>query len=159
MLTCKWISLGAGRLTLWHYLGRDSLAALREFGVTRVVTLLTEDQGALKIGEQVQQLGIAWMWISIRSGKRPQGEAERLLLDALPVVSKQLEDGESVLVHCSAGQHRTGMFAYALLRSRGYSRDDALDLIGTMRKETRAGLQERHLQWGDRVVEKPTADC
>jgi protein-tyrosine phosphatase len=62
-----------------------------------------------------------------------------------------------MLIHCSAGIHRTGMVAYALLRRRGLSRDDALGVLGEARRHTREGVQERHLRWGDALAEITSA--
>jgi hypothetical protein len=44
------------------------------------------------------------------------------------------------------------MLAYALLRWRGVSEDQALELIGAMRPETREGLRDEHFAWGDQVA-------
>jgi len=152
MLTCNWVAIGNGKLTLWHFPGKRSIPALKNFGVTRIVSLLTEAQGALRVGEPAQALGIAWTWVPVRNGKPPQKETEQRLFAGISEISRALDAGDSVLIHCSAGIHRTGMFAYALLRARGFTRDDALGLIAQMRAETRAGLVEKFLRWGDQAV-------
>jgi protein-tyrosine phosphatase len=74
-----------------------------------------------------------------------------MLLNGLPNLWNALERGRSVLIHCAAGIHRTGMVAYGLLRWCGHSADEALTLIGQMRTHTRDGLQPKQLQWGDEI--------
>ena len=125
---------------------------LHKFGVTRVVTLLTEEQGAFRIRDMVEPLGIAWTWLPIRNGKRPEGEVTARIVAALPILSAHLDAGDAMLIHCSAGIHRTGMVTFALLRCRGYSESDALDLIAQMRATTRDGLHAKHLRFGNVVV-------
>lgn len=62
---------------------------------------------------------------------------------------RAIEAGESVLIHCSAGMHRTGMMAFAVLRWLGTAQAEALNLIHTMRPQTREGMREEHLVWGN----------
>jgi protein-tyrosine phosphatase len=52
------------------------------------------------------------------------------------VASTLAEDGTArVLIHCKAGVHRSVMVAYAVLRLRNHSPDDAADLIHQHRAE------------------------
>ncbi len=118
MLNCNWVKVGNGKLTLWHFLGKESVAQLQTFGVTRVVTLLTEDQGAFQIRDQIEPLGIAWTWLPIRRGRFLSNDEQQHLRAALPELSGYLDNGEAILIHCSAGIHRTGLVAFALLRWR-----------------------------------------
>jgi len=50
------------------------------------------------------------------------------------------------LIHCSAGLHRTGMFAYALLRKGNIAPFEALQIIGEIRIETRNALEDKYTQ-------------
>jgi len=154
MLNCNWVEVGNGKLTLWHFLGKESVAPIQAFGVTRVVTLLTEDQGAFQIRDQIEPLGIAWTWLPIRRGKFLSNDEQQHLRAALPELSGYLDNGEAILIHCSAGIHRTGLVAFALLRWRGYDQADALKMIEQMRLHTREGIQSKHLRFGNRVAEE-----
>ena len=49
-----------------------------------------------------------------------------------------LQDGHSVLIHCAAGLHRTGVVAYMLLRMLGKSKNETLRLA-----TLHVGLEER----------------
>jgi protein-tyrosine phosphatase len=104
------------------------------------------------LGQTAQGFGLRWTWLPLPNGKYPRGEAHKLLAAALPLLSSYLDDGDSILIHCAAGIHRTGMLAYGLLRWRGYGKAEALDLISQMRTHTRNGLHPRHVLWGDNVI-------
>lgn len=71
---------------------------------------------------------------------------------ALPALADRLEASRSILIHCSAGIHRTGMVAYALLRWYGCDEEQALASIGAMRPHTRDGLQRKQIEWGNEAV-------
>ena len=143
-----WLPVGPGQLALWH---RPRLRAIPHLGCDRVATLLSEREGAREIGGAVQRAGIAWSWIPLRDGKTPTGSRGEEARRDLWELSAHLEAGESILLHCSAGMHRTGMMAYALLRGRGLSRDEALDLIERLRPHARTAMRAEYLAWGDGI--------
>jgi len=151
-LTCQWLPLGRGRLTLCHRPGSRAIAQLVQFGCTRVLTLLSEREGAPGVGAQIQNQGLQWTWLPMRDGKPPQADTAQAIRNLLPILSGWLDEGESILIHCAAGIHRTGMVSYALLRWRGYSDPEALDLLAQMRPQTREGLQLRQIRWANRTV-------
>ena len=143
------VNVGNGRLALDHRPGRGDFARLREQGCTHVVTLLKESESAQKIGSQTKNAGMEWVWVPVPNGHYPQGEVHERLLAAMPQISQLLDEGNSLLIHCSAGIHRTGTVAYGLLRWRGVERDEAMRLIHTMRKETAEWMMEKRRRWGD----------
>lgn len=148
----EWNAVGGGRLSLGH---RPRLRRIRYFpveGCDRVVTLLSAAEGAEEIGELVQAAGMAWTWIPLPDARPPSGRLERAVRQALRELSERLAAGESIVLHCSAGIHRTGMIAYALLRMCGIDHDAALERIGTMRAHTLAGLTDEHVQWGRNLL-------
>jgi len=145
----RWATVGAGKLALEHRPGLSKIPSLAPQGCQRVVTLLSEKEGARRVGQAVQQAGMAWTWLPVPNGQYPRGETHRLLLEGLLQLVEWLDAGEAILIHCSAGIHRTGMLAYALLCWRGLSAEEALELIGALRDHTRAGLQARQIAWGN----------
>ena len=57
--------------------------------------------------------------------------------EQLPEVFQWLfKNEEKVLMHCSAGMHRTGTIAYTLLRMAGLPKDEAYESLQKMRIET-----------------------
>jgi protein-tyrosine phosphatase len=149
----NWASIGNGRLSLWHRPAKKAILQLGNLGCTWVLTLMCAREGALDIGRQVNQVGLKWIYSPLENGKPPQGEAAESIKRILPILSLGLDEGQSILIHCSAGIHRTGMVAYTLLRLRGYTQEEALSLINQMRQQTREGIRNDHIKWGNEVIQ------
>jgi protein-tyrosine phosphatase len=146
------VKVGKGRMALYHRPRGVDFQLLRKMGCTHVVTLLKESEGALKVGAMAQNAGLTWIWLPVPNGDRPVGEIHQRLTEELPRLSQLLDDGSSLLIHCSAGIHRTGTVAYGLLRWRGETRENSLKLIGRMRMVTLDGVGEKRLRWGDAIA-------
>jgi len=147
-----WIELGAGRLTVRGRPSHKALPGLRGDGCTHIVTLLSEREGAPLLGEAVKAAGMEWFWFPLPNGTPPTGEARDRAVERIEQMSRLIDVGGSLLIHCAAGIHRTGMIAYALLRWRGLEPESALERLGAMRTHTREGVHEKHLRWGDELV-------
>jgi protein-tyrosine phosphatase len=145
----KFVKVGNGRLALHHRPRRTDFPLLHQLGCTHVITLLKESESAHRYGDMARMAGIEWVWIPIPNGKYPEGEVHDRLLEAMPELSKLLDAGKSILIHCSAGIHRTGLVAYALLRWRGMESKKAMRIIAQTRKETAEGMMEKRMRWGD----------
>lgn len=145
----NFVKVGNGRLALNHRPGNKDFAILRELGCTHVVTLLKESEFAKTVGAHSQIAGLEWIWLPIPNGNYPQGEVHERMLAAMPKLSQLLDEGKSLLIHCSAGIHRTGTVAYGLLRWRGMERDEAMQVIHQIRPITAEGMMEKRRCWGD----------
>lgn len=145
----RFVKVGNGRLALNHRPGGRDFKILRELGCTHVVTLLKESEFAHQIGDHALNAGLEWFWLPVPNGNYPEGEVHERLLEAMPKLSRLLDEGNSLFIHCSAGIHRTGTVAYALLRWRGMEREEAMSLIGETRRETAEGMMEKRRRWGD----------
>lgn len=145
----NFVKVGNGRIALYHRPKGTDFPLLREMGCTHIVTLLKESEHAEKYGKLTTEAGLEWVWLSVPNGKYPQGEIHERIIQAMPVLSQLLNEGNSLLIHCSAGIHRTGTIAYGLLRWRGVESKKAMALIHKMRKETAEGMMEKRMQWGD----------
>ncbi|MBL8061619.1 MAG: dual specificity protein phosphatase family protein [Anaerolineales bacterium] len=154
----NFVKIGHGRLALNHRPRGVDFPHLRESGCTHVVTLLKESENAGQMRTLTLASNMVWVWLPIPNGDHPEGEVHKRLLAAMPNLSQLLDDGRSLLIHCSAGIHRTGTVAYGLLRWRGLERVEAMKLISQMRKETADGMMEKRMRWGDenarQVVQK-----
>jgi protein-tyrosine phosphatase len=151
-IALTWAQVGNGRLALWHRPGSKSFPLLKEAGCTRVVTLLSAKEGGASMGLLAANAQLAWTWIPLANATPPTGEAKAEVLASLAQLSTYLDEGESLLMHCAAGIHRTGMLAYALLRLRGMSADDARGIIARLRGHTAEGMHPRHYAWGDEAA-------
>jgi len=149
------VKVGRGRMALHHRPRGTDFTLLREMGCTHVVTLLKESEGALRYGEMTRKAGIEWFWLPVPDGKYPEGQVHASLLIAMPELSQLLDEGNTILIHCSAGIHRTGTVAYGLLRWRGLPREKAMRIIRQARKETAEGMLEKRMRWGDDNAREP----
>lgn len=144
------VPVGAGKLALTHRPKKRSIPTFREVGITHLITLLTEREGAKDIGSVASIAGLTWIWCPLE-GADTNASAE-IVRAALETGRAALADGGAVAIHCSAGIHRTGMFGYALLRFAGLERELALTKLGELRAVTAAGVGFERLEWGDRIA-------
>jgi hypothetical protein len=151
-LELNWESVHGGRLTVWHRPKVGALIPIARAGCTDVLTLLCEREGAPLVGEAVKKAGMVWHWLPMQNGTPPTGALHTRATQMLEQIAARLAGGASVLVHCSAGIHRTGMISYGLLRSLGFEAAEALASLGRMRTHTREGVHPEHLAWGDTVA-------
>jgi protein-tyrosine phosphatase len=145
----KFVRVGNGQLALFHRPRNEDFTSLRELGCTHVITLLKESEGAERYSILTKAAGMEWFWLPVPDGKYPERDLHERILQAMPVLSQLLDNGKSILIHCSAGIHRTGMVAYGLLRWRGLDRKQTLRIISLTRKETAEGMMEKRMRWGD----------
>jgi protein-tyrosine phosphatase len=143
------VKVGRGRLALYHRPRREMFASLRRKGCTHIVTLLKDTEDANFYGELARQAGMEWIWLPVPNGKYPKKETHERLINAMPELSRLLDEGNTLLVHCSAGIHRTGTVAYGLLRWRGMGGERAMQIIHRSRKETAEGMMDKRKKWGD----------
>lgn len=149
----KLVRVSAGALALSHRPRRKDVARLPEFGVTHVVTLLAEREGAKEIGEAVRHAGLTWIWCPLANGQPPDAQATATIRPVLAELATLVDDGAAIFVHCSAGIHRTGMFGYALLRQLGLDPAAARAKLTELRPVTGDGVGEDRLAWGDALFQ------
>ncbi|HNK63575.1 MAG TPA: tyrosine-protein phosphatase [Anaerolineales bacterium] len=147
--TYRFVKVGNGRLSLNHRPRGVDFPHLRELGCTHVVTLLKESEHAERIRALTEASGMTWFWLPVPNGNYPEGMVHERMLAAMPQLSHLLDEGRSLLIHCSAGIHRTGTVAYGLLRWRGLDREEAMQIISEIRKETAEGMLEKRMRWGN----------
>lgn len=144
---------GRGRLALSERPKIKEIKKLNNDQCDRVITILGgRGENARQIGLEVESCRMHWDWIKV--GKATSFSlAERIeLKHAIVTTLTALKSGESVIIHCSAGLHRTGLLAYCVLRSAGMTRNEALEVITKMRKETALALEERYLSEAENLI-------
>jgi len=149
------VSIGGGALALSHRPKLKSLPALRALGVTHLVTLLTEREGARQIGDVAVAAGLSWIWTPLDGGDVPSEARTAELRATLTELTSVITGGGQVVVHCSAGIHRTGMFGYALLRQLGLAAGEAREKLAELRGVTADGVGDDRLAWGDSLAGEP----
>ncbi|WP_222107231.1 protein-tyrosine phosphatase family protein [[Actinomadura] parvosata] len=143
--------MGSGTLSVTRRPQLRALPGIASLGVTHVVTLLSRHEGALQLGSAVRALGLPWIWIPLPGAAPPPPTSDQRLGTALMQVSSLLRDGGHVLVHCSAGIHRTGMFAYALLRFTGMTAEEAALSLERLSAVMAAEVGDHRLAWADHI--------
>ena len=147
-----WVEVGNGRLALGHRPKLKKMRDLKKAGVSYVLTLLAEREGATQIGEAVENWGMKWIHVPFGSGDSEKANVEdaRALFGLLKDV---LEFNHNIYIHCSAGIHRTGMIANAFLRYLGATAEEAKEILAKLRQHTAEGVGEHRLAWGEQFAE------
>lgn len=148
------VPVGDGALALTGRPKRKELWKLRELGVTHLVTLLAEHEGARAIGEAAEETGLYWFWVPFEGAGVPSAMRGAELRRVFEELRQALADGARIVVHCSAGIHRTGMFTYALLRALPLDKESARAKLRELRKLTADGVGEDRMAWGDALADE-----
>lgn len=116
---------------------------LKAGSCTHVVTILAErGEKARLLGKEVQQQSMTWHWLKISKITALTHKETSDFKTAINETLLKLKQKEHILVHCSAGLHRTGIFAYVLLRRSGLTHIESLHFISHMKPETANALME-----------------
>lgn len=156
----QWVPLRAGWITAAGGPSRQRLGAWRSRGATDVLTLQRADEMQPWIPGLCQEHGLGWIHLPL-SGRRMDQPGDRDSLARLPALLDVWGEPRRVVVHCSAGLHRTGAVCYLLLRLAGLERDDAIARIRLARaltaeelcRETRGGVLADHMD--ERLARRP----
>jgi protein-tyrosine phosphatase len=146
------VAVNGGKLALTHRPKKTDFRGFRELGLTHVITLLNENEGAQSLGTIATNEGLSWIWCPLK-GANVQASLDEVRA-GLEAGKAALAAGGAVVIHCSAGIHRTGMFGYALLRVVGLHRDAAMEKLRELRAVTAEGVGADRLEWGDRIAEE-----
>jgi len=127
------LALSAGPGTGRHSV-EDDLDSIAELGIRAVFCLQTNSElGIVQRGDSVaartaalNARGIAAYFFPVDDFHAFEPEDLRELLD---VLSECLDNDQAVMVHCWAGQGRTGTVAACALIDRGMTPEDALDHV------------------------------
>lgn len=145
----NWIPVLQGHLAIGHRPKIKIIKSFRNLGVTHVLTLLSESEGAEDIGKEVQGAGIDWIWLPFHSADPPSEDRRAAVIKTFDVVRAALDSHARIYVHCSAGIHRTGMITYAFLRYVGFSAENAMTTLSRLRQVTAEGVGDDRKHWGE----------
>ena len=148
----QWVDVSGGALSIGHRPKRQHIKHMRAMGVTHIFTLLSEKEGAEKIGNITNNAGLQWLWLPLVSANPPGEELREKIREVFEQCRDALERGGKIYIHCSAGIHRTGMITYTLLRSLGFDAEQAMSLLSQMRELTGREAGEHRIAWGDQFV-------
>lgn len=153
----RWIPVCGGRLALQPRPATRRLRLLASRGCTHLVTLLSEREGALEIRDELRRPDVfaaaQWVWMPFADARPPGRRWDAEVVRAFRALAAALKDGSSLMLHCAAGIHRTGMVANALLRWLGYDSEEARVMLSAARPLTADQVGDERLAWGDRFAE------
>jgi len=133
---------------------KTHIAALKKNGCSHLVTLLSHKENAEQIGSAAKAADIGWIWLPLVNGDPPEvSDMERIHEGIHNMATLLTAENVSLMIHCSAGIHRTGMITNALLRYLGLSAEDSLKKIGLSREHTAAEVGEHRLAWGQSFID------
>jgi len=142
--------ISGGHLSIGHKPGgKIPFQGLKSTGITTILTLLNENEGAKSIQSGAEKEGIKWIWFPFSASTPPQGEASQRVWELYARLKSELEESNCIYIHCSAGIHRTGMVTYGLLRFLGHDQATSRLILSKLRKVTFEQVGEDRLAWGD----------
>jgi predicted protein tyrosine phosphatase len=146
-------NVSAGSLALGHRPGRGAYASLKRAGATYIATVLSRAEGAEAIGLAAHQAGFDWIWLDLGSTKNLPSLKNPAIRGAVEALANALAGGGRVYLHCSAGIHRTGMIAAALLYRLGHDEVEVAACLTAMRPITARDVGEARLAWARALAE------
>ncbi len=133
--------------------GKKSLKKLQDLNLTHCVTLLSEREQEPLIAKICIKIPCKWIWLPIEGGNLEilRGTDIAALMNTL---SEELlnEPNPRLYFHCSAGIHRTGFFAYTLLRLMGHEQETALSELENLRSVTAAQVGDERIDLAEKLL-------
>lgn len=150
----NWLPIAGGFLALGHRPRKTGFKKLKDEGATAVLTLLSEQEQARDLGALAVVHGLKWIWLPLPNGAPPPVDRDDEIRSAFRDVRVALEAGGRVLVHCSAGIHRTGMMAFGLLRFLDIEANEAKRALTLLRQVTASGVGDERVAWGEAFAKR-----
>lgn len=147
-----WFGLAGGNVAIGHRPSKKKLDELKLQGASHILTLLCGSEGALAVKKTTEVTGLGWVWFAMDNGNPPGPERDMEAKALFTDIKQLLADGGNIYIHCSAGIHRTGMIANALLRFLGHTQDAADTALLAMRQETSEGVGDHRKAWAERFA-------
>ncbi|RDH41415.1 protein-tyrosine phosphatase family protein [Zooshikella ganghwensis] len=134
-----------GSLALSERPKLKEIPSLVKDNCTAVFTILAErGEQALRIGNEVREKGMAWEWVKVKNAVKMNASEKLIFRRAIKNAVERIKEQENIIVHCSAGLHRTGIFAYCLLNGLGLSEEQSLNYIQNIRGETYNAFEPKY---------------
>ena len=146
---CGGVAANAGARRRWQ---RDLHADLRRLRHVHrcdvLVSILSDDElawlGIADIAEAVAVHGIEHRRLQVRDGTAPAPEQEDEVLALVDDLRERLHAGRTVVLHCRAGQGRSGMLAALLVASLWELPADAIARVRRAQPRAVATVQQEH---------------
>lgn len=111
----------------------QDLGALKQAGVTTVVTTLTEpemqEHHIAELPQRCQALGMEWVHLPIEDNVLPASEFDAAWSEHADALVAKLKQGQRLSVHCRGGVGRTGLTSAKLLMRAGVPFDALAPIV------------------------------
>jgi len=109
-----------------------------ELAAGGIGAVLSVNDGELVHSDDLSAVGVIYSCVPLSDSAPPRPGDLKICLDALPrglnFVVSSIESGRNVLVHCSSGKDRTGMFlSYYLCATEGLAPASAIEQVRRVR--------------------------
>lgn len=143
-----------GQLCLFHFPAKKHAISAKKQGCVLIVTLQAEREDNLKkVKGFCDKLGMEWAHVDFWKAFYDKSGRDGLI-SVLQMCKNLLSSGMKVLVHCAAGIHRTGMFAYILLRMCGTEPRESYEYLRTLREYTRQNVGDDRINKAEQLVQE-----
>jgi hypothetical protein len=139
--------LSPGRLAIGHRPPVRAMSAMAGKGITHIATVLAEHEDPHTIGEAARRAGMAWIWLPLGSTKSLPSVSNAKIRTAIEDMATALQADACIYLHCSAGLHRTGMMAAALLFRLGHDAECVRATLAGLRSLTARDMGEQRFAW------------
>ena len=146
-VTWKQIPGRSCELTVWHKLTSKAVGLLKKDSCTHIVSLLGEKEKSELTQAACEKYEIEWIWVKIQGAKDETLISHAAQLrEGIEKVLLLFDTPARILIHCSAGVHRTGTFTYSLLRRAGFTDEEAQELLYQIRPVTARQVGQNRIE-------------
>lgn len=156
-LELKFYRAYESRITIYHRPKISDISLMqKKYGVDLIVSVLDEEKERYgRIKSECDKCSVEAFHINLKGANLSilyNKEVVAMLVERLRLLTQIIKTQKRILVlHCSAGIHRTGTLFYALLRCFGNHPDKALEIIKEIRLATYEGVGKERIKFGEEL--------
>lgn len=120
--------------------------------VHMVTILAARGEQAHLLGREAERQGMDWHWLKITKITDLTVSERHDFKQQIHTTLQALAEDANVVIHCSAGLHRTGVFAYVLLITMGLDATEALQIIRQSKPETAEAFTSKYIQIAESLL-------
>ncbi len=144
MVACPGIRIGGGQNQQVAKNLKSDLQALKDWGVTGVVSLVEEHElsivGVEGLPQKLESEGVWWRHMPIMDMYVPEEDFEEQWAEEGKRIRSFLKRGEHIIFHCYAGLGRTGLVVAKILVDFGMEPEEAINAV---RKANKRRIQTK----------------